>query len=92
MSRSNENVIEWLTGQEKVSLTLGQEKHVKRVRRFAERFPDQVDIVENEDGSIFAHVPLSWIKITPPQKREYTEEEREKIAIRLAHARKQLKE
>ena len=89
MSRSNENVIEWLTGQDRVALTLGQEKYINRVKRFAEKHPGEVDLVENTDGSVFAHVPLSWIKITPPVQREMTEEEREAVAIRLSRGRKQ---
>ena len=83
MSRSNENVIEWLTEQEKVSLTLGQDKYINRVKRFAEKRPDEIDLAENEDGSIFAHVPVSWIKITPPQRREYTDEGREELKARF---------
>ena len=85
MSRSNENVIEWLTGQDKAALTLGQDKYINRVKRFAKKHPDKMDYVENDDCSIFAHVPLSWIKITPP--RELTDEQKADAAVRLSRIR-----
>lgn len=39
-----------------------------------EKVPDQKNpedvkiIIENNDGSIFAHIPINYIKISPPRK------------------------
>lgn len=41
--------------------------------------------VDNEDGSICAHVPVSWLRISPP--RQYTEEQRQQMGERLRQNR-----
>jgi predicted N-acetyltransferase YhbS len=47
------------------------------VRKLAEKYPDEVQIVaENEDGSIVAHIPVSYLKISRG-KQDLTEEQRE---------------
>lgn len=38
-------------------------------------------VAENEDSSICAHVPRSWIKIIP--SRQLSEEQRREISYRL---------
>ena len=38
-------------------------------------------LARNNDGSIFAHLPYSYIKINPPRK--YSDEAKEKAAERL---------
>lgn len=50
----------------------------------AEKYPQECEILHrNDDGSIFAHVPLSWIKIGPPRKVELTDERKKELAARL---------
>lgn len=86
---SGENVIEWIRGQKIVTAQLaGHSKLCNKIRKYAEEFPDEVRIVgENADGSIVAHIPLKYVKLTKPPKREFTEEQREAAAKRLAKAR-----
>lgn len=37
--------------------------------RYAERRSDEVRVMaENEDGSAFFHIPISYIKVSPPRK------------------------
>ena len=38
-------------------------------------------MAENEDGSLFAHVPVNYIKISPPKKM--SEEQREAASERF---------
>lgn len=85
---SGENVIEWIRGQKMVTVQLaGGSKLCHRVQKYADLHPDEVQIVAtNKDNSIVAHLPLSYIKITRP--REYTEEQRQAAAERLAATRK----
>jgi len=67
--RTNENCIEWLTGQKTATYTLSQTKYVNRAKKFAEEYPDEVQIMaENPDGSVVLHFPLSWLKFSPPRK------------------------
>lgn len=79
MDRVIENVIEWLIGDNKAAVTFSQRKHITRLKRLKSKFPDAVEIVaENQDGSIFAHVPLDWVKISPP--RQISEEQRKRLS------------
>lgn len=65
MAELRENCIEWLNGQNVVSVTLSQKRLVSKVKKMAEKHPDLVTILaENEDGSIFAHLPLKAVKLS----------------------------
>lgn len=85
----NENVIEWLRGSDIAGITAPAGSRLKgRVVKLAQSHPDQVEIVkENPDGSIFAHVPVKFIKVSPP--RRVSEEQRAAAAERLRKAREQ---
>lgn len=82
LERSGENVIEWLTSEKKALLTFNQQKHVNLLTKLAEKYPDDVDVEINADGSVFGHVPVSWIRIYPP--RIMSDEQRERLANQLA--------
>ena len=88
---SNENNIEFLTGQRKVTFTFTARKYINRIKKYKESHPDDVDFVENSDGSICGHAPLKWLKISPPRKVELTDEqkaERSERMRKLAASRK----
>lgn len=56
------------------------------IRKLAEKHPEDCQIIaDNEDGSICAHVPVSWLRISPP--RQYTEEQRQQMGERLRQNR-----
>jgi hypothetical protein len=67
------------------------ERHwVSRIRKLAEQNPEQVRIIrqpEQNDGCIYATVPVKWVRITPPRKLELTDEQRAEIADRLKRNR-----
>ena len=82
MADERENAIEWINGQDMVTVTLSQGRYISKVKKLAEKFPDEVKIVkENSDGTILAHIPLNYIKINRAS-RDLTEEEREELAER----------
>ena len=88
---SNENNVEFLTGQRKVTFTFTARKYINRIKKYKESHPDDVDFVENSDGSICGHVPLKWLKISPPRKVELTDKqkaERSERMRKLAASRK----
>lgn len=61
---------------------------VNRIKKLAEKHPDEVQIVaENKDGSICAHVPWKWVKIAPPRQLNLTDEQRAAIGQQLTAAR-----
>lgn len=90
MAELRENVIEWLNGQDTIAVTLSQGRYISKVKKLAKRHPDQVKILaENEDGSIFAHLPIRALKLNLSAKRELSEEERRKIGARLHSGKNQ---
>ena len=86
----NENAIEWLDLDEQVMVTLHGGKLKNRVLKLAKEYPDEVTIKvhpENNHGYLVAHLPKKWVKITPPVKRELSEEQKAVLRERIAHAR-----
>ena len=66
MEDFKENVIEFLKNDKTATLSFTQERYITKIRNLAKRKPDECKIVkENKDGSIVAHVPVSWIRINP---------------------------
>jgi hypothetical protein len=93
MPEEYENAIEWLDGQKTATVTVHSQKIKNRVLRLAEQRPDKVTVIarptdKGQDGYLYARIPASWLKISPPIKLELTEEERERRADRLKQARK----
>lgn len=84
-----DNCFEWLLNEKTASVTFSQKRYVNKLKRYAKDYPDDVKIIaENSDGSVFAHVPVSWFKFSPPrQGREMTNEEKSAAAERLRNAR-----
>ena len=57
------------------------------MKKYKYSHSDEVDFVENEDGSICGHIPLTWLKVSPPRKVLLTEEQKKARAERLQKAR-----
>ena len=79
----NEFCIEWLKGAEYASVTVPSGTALKsKLMRYAESRPDEVKLIaENEDGSAFFHIPINYIKVSPPRK--VSEEQREAAGERF---------
>lgn len=79
----NEFVIEWIKGAEYAGVTVPLGTSLKsKLLRLAEQNPDEVRIMaENKDGSLFVHVPVNYIKISPPKKM--SDEQREAASERF---------
>lgn len=79
----NEFVIEWIKGAEHAGVTVPTGTALKsKLLKLAENNPNDVKIVvENKDGSVFAHIPINYIKISPPKK--ISDEQREKASERF---------
>lgn len=94
MMDCNENCFEFIKHSRLMAGTITQKKLSNKVKELSLKYPDEVKILhKNEDGSIFAHMPTSYLHIYRPverTKKEYTEEERQKIDERMAkmHAKR----
>lgn len=71
-----ENGIEFFKGSSRATVQFTSGKFSTRIKKLAEKFPDECDIVIiNQDGSMIAHIPVDWIKINPPARRSESQVE-----------------
>ena len=89
MEKNKENAIEWLTGQDTITLSLTQQRYITKVRKLKKKFPKLVKIRTNKDGSIFAKLPLSALKLSIILREgvELSEEEKDALVERLQKGR-----
>ena len=83
-----ENNIEFLRNQQTATVCFSQGKYINKIKELKKKYPDDVDIcVENADGTIVAHIPTKWVRISPPRQVELSEEKKEELRQRLASFR-----
>ena len=76
-----ENVVEWITGQDRATVTASQRALVTRLRKLSKQFPDAYHITaENRDGSIVVHMPVRCLSFRSPTERPEMSEERKEAA------------
>lgn len=81
MDDLRENVIEFLQNEKIATVTFTQGRYITRIKELAKKKPDECKITHtNTDGSIVAHIPVSWVRINP--NMEISEERRKKLADR----------
>lgn len=79
---NGENCIEFLRNSPVATVAISQGKYVTKIKRLAEKYPDECVILEeNYDGSIVAHIPTKWVKISPP--KQVSDEFREQASARF---------
>ena len=82
MDRCMENVIEFIENERRATVTFSQGRFKSRIRKLAAEHPEECQIMkENKDGSLLAHIPVSWIKINPT--RQLSDEQRKELAERM---------
>ena len=79
----NEFSIEWIKGGDYAGVTAPSGTALKsRLLRLAKEKPDEVKVIAiNQDGSIFVHVPVPYIKVSPP--RQVSDEQKEAASERF---------
>lgn len=82
-----ENAIEWLRNNAVATVTFSQGRFISKIEKLAKKFPDEVQIVARNKSSIVAHIPVKFIKIGNPQKRNLTEEQKQELSKRLLGAK-----
>ena len=75
----NEFSIEWTKDRNYAGVTVPSGTALKsKLMRYAQERPDEVKLMaENKDGSAFFHIPISYVKVSPPRK---VSEEQKKAA------------
>lgn len=90
MADLRETSVDFLNVDKHATFCSSETKWINKILKLQESHPDEVKIAyapEDNDGMIVAHVPKSWFKLSPPRKREMTDEQRAAAAERLASAR-----
>lgn len=87
----NEFAIEWIKGRDYAGVTVPSGTAWKsKLMRYAKEHPEEVKLmVENADGSAFFHVPVNYIKCSPP--RQISEEQKEAARQRFQEMREKKK-
>lgn len=89
MADMNENVIEWLDGEDVIAVTLHQKRFVNQVRNLAKQDKNVEILAQNSDGSIFAHLPISYLKLRRNRTVNQTAEEKSEWAERMRQLREE---
>ena len=79
----NENVIEWLDDEDTISVTFHQKRFVNKIKRLANIDENVTILAENPDNSIFAHLPISYLKLSPKRKDNISVERKAELAERM---------
>ena len=85
-----ETAIGYLNVDDCATFSSSEQKWINKILKYAESHPGEVRIQcrpEDNFGELVAYIPKSWLKVSPPRKREMTDEQREEAAKRLAAAR-----
>jgi hypothetical protein len=92
MADPRENVIEWITGDDRLCLTLTQKRMITKVKKIVDHYREmndaRADYIENSDGSVFAHLPLEVLKLGVKRNVILSEDERETRRERMAALRR----
>ena len=84
-----ENCIYWLQGDKTATVNFLQgSRYASRLRKMKEKYPDDVKIFEDNDRVILGAVPVKAVKISIREGREFTEEEKAKLAERMRNIRR----
>ena len=90
----NETGFEYLIENDYATVWSSERKWINRIIKLQESHSEDVHIIycpENNDGTILAHVPKNWLKISPPRQVNMTEERKAQLAEHLKTERKNKK-
>lgn len=84
-----ETVINYCDAFKIASISTSQEWMKRRIRKLAERKPDDVKIISEDRHTLIAEFPRKWLRIQAPP--ELTQEQRDEMANRLKKYQKNKK-
>ena len=83
-----ETSINYLTEDGHAVISTDERKWVNKINALKEEYPDEVEIRSVfKDGTVVAHIPKGWVRVRPPVKRNFTDEQKRKAAERMAMLR-----
>lgn len=79
-----ETSINYLTEDDHAVISTDERKWINRVNELVSSYPGQVEIRSVfKDGTVVAHIPKAWVKVRPPAKRSFTDEQKAAMAERM---------
>lgn len=88
MGNFRETAIDHVSGEDFMTFFSSEQKWLNMIHRLKEQYPNDVDIRHvNEDGSLVARIPASWVKIRPNKKVTMTAEQIAASKARLEQGR-----
>ena len=87
MADFKETAVGYLSCDSYATFSSSEQKWISKIIKLHESHPSEVEIKympENNNGMILAHIPKSWLKVSPPRKREMTEEQRKAASERMS--------
>lgn len=92
MAEIKETVFEYTNEKKHATISSNEQKWINKINKLSEQRTGEVEIVrsaEDNHGYILAHVPKSWMKLSPPRTVNYTDEQKAALAERMKNARVQ---
>lgn len=90
MADLKETCINYIEGDDYATFCSSEKRWINKINKLNDQHPDEVQIVRNAEdnhGMIYAKVPKTYIKVSPPRQMNYTDEQKAAMAERLAAAR-----
>lgn len=88
MAEIRETTLDHVSGEDFMTFFSAEQKWLNAIHRLREQYPKEVDIRHvNEDGSLVARIPASWVKIKPKKKVTMTAEQIAASKARLEQGR-----
>lgn len=88
MTEIRETAIDHVAGEDHATFCSSEKKWINYIHKLKNEYPDEVDIRHiNDDGSLVAHIPASWIRVKPKKKVSLTQEQIEASKARLEAGR-----
>lgn len=90
MADFKETAVSYLDADGRATFHSSERKWINKILKLRESYPDDVQIEympEDNHGMLLAHIPKSWLRVSPPKKSNYTDEQRAAIAERLQASR-----
>lgn len=91
MENFKETCVDYLTTDDYATFCSSEKRWINKINKLHEKNPSEVQIIytpEDNGGVLYARIPKSWLKISPPRKINLTETQRAAAADRLRNARK----
>lgn len=90
MAEIRETCIDTTNEVDYATVCSSEQKWINKIKKLHEEHPNEVQILyspEDNQGVVVAHVPKTWMKLSPPRQVNYTDEQKAAMAERLAVAR-----